>query len=233
MPPKKNAPAASSSLSSAALRRCREELWAPLGFHLLAEKEPLAPDPDPRGAAYDSCLLDLAGAAVEYRTAKITPTKTGAFVTCWKRPGGRKGAIVPLSHDNSWAALVVAVDEGPSKFGHFVFLPSELESQGILKDSKSKGKLSFRVYAPWVEPESQQAASSQAWQKRCFVSSPASEEEQAWLTETLVAAGCRRRGGRAGGPEPQSQPSTKKRPACSHDQEKDLPTARRARVAVE
>ncbi|OLP85932.1 hypothetical protein AK812_SmicGene33024 [Symbiodinium microadriaticum] len=123
-------------------------------------------DADPKNAAYDACSLGLAGKQCAYRSAKITPTKNGAFVTCWKRPGG-KGPIVPFSAGDL-QALLVAVEEA-GNFGFFVFPAEDLLKQGILAGSGRKGKLSFRVYAPWVVAESKQAAATQAWQRPFFV----------------------------------------------------------------
>eukprot|EP00927_Polykrikos_kofoidii_P060798 TRINITY_DN55708_c0_g1_i1.p1 TRINITY_DN55708_c0_g1~~TRINITY_DN55708_c0_g1_i1.p1 ORF type:complete len:231 (+),score=17.52 TRINITY_DN55708_c0_g1_i1:116-808(+) len=128
------------------------------------------PDPDPKGTAYEACALHLDGVPAEYRTAKITPTKNGAFVTCWRRhrPGGD---IVPFSHTDGVKVLIVAVSE-QEHFGCFVFTQSELFVRGIFASENKKGKLAFRVYAPWVVPESKQAASTQAWQKPFFLQHP-------------------------------------------------------------
>ncbi|CAK9106897.1 unnamed protein product [Durusdinium trenchii] len=155
----------SMSFSSAAFRRCRKLLES-AGIEV---GEPVV-DVDPKNAAYDACSLRLGGKPCCYRTAKITPTKNGAFVTCWKRPGG-KGPIVPFTPEDLHA-LLVAVEEG-SKFGFFVFPAKDLLKQKILSKESGgeKGKLSFRVYAPWVATESKQAAATQTWQNPFFVES--------------------------------------------------------------
>ncbi|CAJ1376518.1 unnamed protein product [Effrenium voratum] len=143
---------------SGTFKRCR----ALLEEHGVSVTDPVA-DSDPKGAAYDAYSLQVGGKQCAYRTAKITPTKNGAFVTCWKRPDG--GAIVPLTAEDLHT-LLVAVEEA-GNFGMFVFPAQDLLSKGILSGGK-KGKLSFRVYAPWVVTESAQAAATQAWQRTFF-----------------------------------------------------------------
>lgn len=40
---------------------------------------------------YGACLFTLNGKTIQHRVSKITPTKTGQFVTIWKRnKGGNK-----------------------------------------------------------------------------------------------------------------------------------------------
>lgn len=149
---------------SAAFRRCRKMME---GAGIEVTAEPIV-DTDPKNSAYEACSLDLAHKHCAYRSAKITPTKNGAFVTCWKRPGG-KGPIVPYTSEDL-DVLLVSVEEG-GKFGFFAFPAQDLQKQDILQSSGKKGKLSFRVYAPWVVTESKQAAATQAWQKPFFVQS--------------------------------------------------------------
>ena len=40
---------------------------------------------DAESIAYGACSFELNGKTVQYRVAKITPTRTGQFVTIWKR----------------------------------------------------------------------------------------------------------------------------------------------------
>ncbi|MFA6403276.1 MAG: MepB family protein [Salinivirgaceae bacterium] len=45
-------------------------------------------------AEYGACSFVLNGMLIEYRVSKITPTKTGQFVTIWKR--NQNGITVPF-----------------------------------------------------------------------------------------------------------------------------------------
>ncbi|CAE7225102.1 unnamed protein product [Symbiodinium sp. CCMP2592] len=167
------------AFSSAVFTRCQKLLDE---HGVTVTSGPVA-DADPKNAAYDACSLALAGKHCAYRSAKITPTKNGAFVTCWKRPGG-KGSIVPFSVGDL-QALLVAVEEA-GNFGFFVFPAEDLLKQGILAapGSGRKGKLSFRVYAPWVVPESKQAAATQTWQRPFFVQGESSLLKKLFNSET-------------------------------------------------
>ena len=120
---------------SGTFKRCR----ALLEEHGVSVTDPVA-DSDPKGAAYDAYSLQVGGKQCAYRTAKITPTKNGAFVTCWKRPDG--GAIVPLTAEDLHT-LFVAVEEA-GNFGMFVFPAQDLLSKGILSGGK-KGSSVVRV----------------------------------------------------------------------------------------
>lgn len=170
------------SFSTPAFNRCCESLE---GAGIAVGKA--TADVDPKNAAYDACWLDLGGNQCAYRTAKITPTKNGAFVTCWKRPGG-KGPIVPFN-PGDFCALVVAVEE-TGNFGFFFFPAEELLTQKILEEGGKKGKLSFRVYAPWVAAESKQAAATQAWQKPFFVQDA---KDAGWLQKIFSETPAKKR----------------------------------------
>ena len=53
--------------------------WAFLGL-------PQAPVPEAESVDYGACRAELDGKRLVLRVAKTTPTKTGQFVTIWKRP---------------------------------------------------------------------------------------------------------------------------------------------------
>jgi hypothetical protein len=59
--------------------------------HLGLESGPVVPEAE--SAEYGACSFQLNRLAVRFRTAKITPTKTGQFVTLWKRT--EAGPIAP------------------------------------------------------------------------------------------------------------------------------------------
>jgi len=52
------------------------------------------PEIDTENAAYGACSFTLNGRTVQYRASKITPAKTGQFVTTWKR--SREGITEPF-----------------------------------------------------------------------------------------------------------------------------------------
>ena len=57
------------------------------------------------------------------------------------------------------------------KTGYFVFSKNELLKNKVLSDNKngSKGKLGFRLYAPWYDVQNKTAKLSQNWQIKYFI----------------------------------------------------------------
>lgn len=125
--------------------------------------------PEAESVEYCACSFKLNGMAVRFRTAKITPTKTGQFVTLWKRNG--TGPIEPYqSSDEIDLFLVMTKKYG--HFGHFVFPKSALIEHGILSNNGKEGKRAIRVYPPWDETTSRQAMKTQKWQLEYFLKIP-------------------------------------------------------------
>lgn len=121
---------------------------------------------EPESAEYGAFQFSLNNIHIVFRVAKTTPTKTGQFVTLWKRIGN--GPIMPYDTDDPVDVFVVCVREGRN-FGQFVFSKSILESQGIISKSGKGGKRAVRLYAPWVKTTSSQAAASKSWQTKYFL----------------------------------------------------------------
>ena len=115
---------------------------------------------------YEAYELMVNGSHIKYRTAKITPTKTGQFVTLWKRSEG--GPIEPYSANDPIDFVVIATVNG-NQCGHFVFPKSALIKQGIVTSGKREGKRGFRVYPPWDQASSPQALKTQKWQLEFFL----------------------------------------------------------------
>lgn len=137
-----------------------EQLIRQLGFEC---SKPIA---EPESAEYHACTFSIDKLSVRYRSAKITPTKTGQFVTLWKRTGN--GPIQPFDIGNDMDIAIISAQRG-DKFGLFIFSKAILHQQGILSDTKKEGKRGFRVYPPWDAAPNSQAQKTQQWQSTCFL----------------------------------------------------------------
>lgn len=117
-------------------------------------------------AEYSASTFNLNGLHVKFRSAKITPTKTGQFVTLWRRD--EKGLTQPHSM-NDFIDLFIISTRKNNRVGHFIFPKSILVTQGIISTSDKEGKRGIRVYPPWDIPENKQAQQTQKWQLNYFV----------------------------------------------------------------
>lgn len=115
-------------------------------------------------AEYGACRLEVDGASVVFRVAKITPIKVGQFVTIWKRPND---VTMPLDSMDDVDFVMIAVNEAQHQ-GQFVFNKKILIEKGIMSDNGKKGKMAIRVYPPWTVPAVKQAIKTQQWQLRYF-----------------------------------------------------------------
>ncbi|TVQ80543.1 MAG: MepB family protein [Flavobacteriales bacterium] len=114
---------------------------------------------------YDACRFDLGGRKIVSRSSKITPKKTGQFVTFWKR--NKNGPIEPFDENDPIDFYVVNVRTN-SKFGQFVFPKSVLIKKGIISTNTKEGKRAFRVYPSWDTAKNKQAQQNQKWQLNYF-----------------------------------------------------------------
>lgn len=110
---------------------------------------------------YGACKFQINGRNIICRNAKITPTKSGQFVTFWKRK--EKGLIQPFAETDQVDFYVVNV-LAQNKLGQFVFPKSVLMQQGIISTKKKEGKRAFRVYPSWDLAKNSQAQRTQKWQ---------------------------------------------------------------------
>lgn len=115
---------------------------------------------------YEACSFALNSKQVEYRLAKITPTKIGQFVTIWKR--NEAGITAPFDQSDKLDFILVAARSGDN-FGQFIFSKAVLVEKGILSKKGKGGKRGIRVYPPWDKPTSKQAEKTQAWQSAYFL----------------------------------------------------------------
>ncbi|MFZ1807151.1 MAG: MepB family protein [Cyclobacteriaceae bacterium] len=138
----------------------QRHVFDPCGFkYTVPQKEAESYD-------YDAYSFNLNDLAVRYRKAKITPTKTGQFVTFWKREG--EGPIQPYDSMDEIDFLMVCVRKD-DHFGVFVFSKAILIKHGIVATASKEGKRALRIYPPWDIPTSQQAVKTQKWQQECFL----------------------------------------------------------------
>ena len=123
-------------------------------------------------AEYSASTFKLNGFNVKFRSAKITPTKVGQFVTIWTR--NEKGITQPHSTDDP-IDLFIILTRKDNRIGHFVFPKSVLTDHGILSTPDKEGKRGIRVYPPWDITGNKQAQKTQKWQLNYFVETTSPE----------------------------------------------------------
>lgn len=138
----------------------QELVYAPHGLAVTN----VVPERESTDYAGHSLLID--GLACRFRVAKITPTKNGQFVTLWLR--SETGPIRPFGEGDDLDLLIVTTSSAKHR-GQFVFPRWALLRHGIVSRPGREGKRAFRVYPPWVETESAQAAKTQRWQSQFFL----------------------------------------------------------------
>jgi hypothetical protein len=147
-------------MSSLDLTFIQTQIFDICGFNYSAAIE------EAESADYNACVFKLNGRSVRFRTAKITPTKTGQFVTLWKRPGG--GDIQPFDASDDIDVVIISV-RTENQSGQFIFPKSVLCKYGIFTCNEKEGKRGFRVYPPWDKTENRQAAKTKNWQLNYFL----------------------------------------------------------------
>ena len=142
-----------------ALVTIKNRIFDPLGF--VIRNLVTAPE----SSAYDGCSFEINGVGVVFRSAKITPTKTGQFVTVWKR--NEQGITQPYKGSDNFDCMVIHVASGLHS-GQLILPKTALLTYGIIEGTKS-GKRGFRVYPPWDATNNNQAQKTQKWQLDYFV----------------------------------------------------------------
>jgi hypothetical protein len=115
---------------------------------------------------YGACSFGLNGKAIQYRVSKITPTKTGQFVTIWKR--NKDGITEPFDISDDIDFIIITSKSG-NNFGQFIFPKSVLADNGIITRKGKEGKRGIRVYPPWDIATNKQAEKTQSWQTKYFL----------------------------------------------------------------
>lgn len=127
------------------------------------------PQPETESQDYDAFDFQINSFKIKFRSAKITPTKTGQFVTLWKR--NKTGIIEPFDFSDVIDFVVVNVRKDDF-FGQFIFPKAVLLQKGFFSTSTKEGKRATRVYPPWDETTSKQAQKTQQWQLDYFLEIP-------------------------------------------------------------
>lgn len=105
--------------------------------------------------------------SIKFRKARITPKKTGQFVTLWKRNPQTKETEPFTSADTFDFLIIFTEDKYQQDF--FFFSRNTLVQHKILTASSQTGKRGFRVYAAWDTPGNKQAEKTGIWQKKSFI----------------------------------------------------------------
>ena len=124
------------------------------------------PIPELESNEYSAHRFEINQLKICYRIAKVTPTKTGLFVTLWKRNENR--IIEPFDLLDEIDAVIVSVRGKEKELGQFIFPKNILLEKGVFSTNNKEGKRAIRVYPPWSEVSSKQALQTQKWQLHYF-----------------------------------------------------------------
>ena len=127
------------------------------------------PEKEKESAEYAAYSFTINEKSILFRSAKITPTKIGQFVTLWKRI--EKGPIQPFDYTDAMDLIVISVRK-ENCVGQFVFPKAVLCEKGIISTTTKEGKRAIRVYPPWDEAINKQAQKTQQWQLEYFLEIP-------------------------------------------------------------
>ncbi len=142
------------------LKAVKELVYDKCGFDLTNLRQNI------ESKEYGACTFELNGKRIQQRVSKITPTKTGQFVTIWKR--NKEGITEPFDMSDDFDFIIITSKSGDN-FGQFIFPNSVLADNGIITWNKKKGKRGIRVYPPWDIVTNKQAVKTQNWQTKYFI----------------------------------------------------------------
>jgi len=93
--------------------------------------------PEAESTEYSACTFKLNKKTIIHRTAKITPTKIGQFVTLWKR--NNKGITAPFDLEDNFDFIAITV-QTPENLGQFIFPKQVLLEKGVISGNGKEGK---------------------------------------------------------------------------------------------
>lgn len=114
---------------------------------------------------YEAGRAKIGSGTWRIRTARVTPTKPGAFVAVWRR--SPSGKTQPFESSDACDGLLVFVPDG-SRFGVFTFTREHLVEHGVVQSPLAPGKRGFRVYPSWCMDLNAQATRTQRAQAGAF-----------------------------------------------------------------
>lgn len=123
------------------------------------------PQFEEQNSDYESGTVTLGATTWRIRTARVTPTKLGAFVAVWCRDA--QGETRPFGSSEMGSGLLVFVRE-EQHFGVFRFSPDVLDQLGVTCSDRHPGKRGFRVYPSWSSGLNAQAQRTQRDQAPAF-----------------------------------------------------------------
>ncbi len=142
------------------LKVVKELIYDKCGFELTDPKL------NSESVEYGACSFVLNGKIIQHRTSKITPTKTGQFVTIWKR--NKNGITEPFDISDDLDFIIITA-RSANNLGQFIFPKSVLADKGIITRNGKEGKRGIRVYPPWDIVTNKQAEKTQSWQIKYFM----------------------------------------------------------------
>lgn len=98
---------------------------------------------------YDGYNFHLGALKIKYRKAKVTPKKTGQFVTLWKRDAKKQTEPFHIDDGFDWYMIITPDND---KLGFFFFPKHVLAQNQILSVDGNVGKRGFRLYPDWDYP---------------------------------------------------------------------------------
>jgi len=137
-----------------------KKVYDPLGYQIKNYHQ------QAESTAYCAATFEINQLQVNYREAKITPTKTGQFVSIWKR--NEEGITAPFDALDDFDLFIISVEKEDLR-GQFIFPKAALILQKIVSHNQTTGKRGIRVYPPWDMVTNKQAAKTQEWQNKYFL----------------------------------------------------------------
>ena len=136
--------------------------------HLVGNRfgEAQRPDIEEENGSYESGIVLIGSEMWRLRTARVTPSKPGAFVALWTR--NKAGETQPFGCDDQAHGLLLFVEEG-DRFGVFRFSSAHLHNLGVTRSPAHSGKRGFRVYPSWSVGLNRQATQTQKAQSSAFL----------------------------------------------------------------